>query len=144
MAISRTATYAANLEEPLRIIVFGAHPDDAEFKAGGSAILWAKMGHQVKLVAVTNGDIGHWNSAGGPLAQRRTEEVKAAARVMGTDVEVLDIHDGELVPSLENRRLITRLIREWKADVVDCSSPVGTIIPIIATWACSFKMLHSW
>jgi len=55
----------------LRIIVFGAHPDDAEFKAGGTAALWAKQGHQVKLVSVTNGDIGHWQMAGGPLAQRR-------------------------------------------------------------------------
>lgn len=50
----------------LRIIVFGAHPDDAEFKAGGTAALWAKQGHHVKLVSVTNGDIGHWQMAGGP------------------------------------------------------------------------------
>ena len=34
----------------LRIIVFGAHPDDAEYKAGGTAALWAKQGHHVKLV----------------------------------------------------------------------------------------------
>ncbi len=59
----------------LRIICFGAHPDDAEFKAGGVAIKWARLGHHVKLVSVTNGDIGHWNMAGGPLAQRRTAEV---------------------------------------------------------------------
>ncbi len=108
---------------PLRIIVFGAHPDDAEFKAGGSAIQWAKMGHKVKLVSVTNGDIGHWVSAGGPLAQRRKAEVEAAAKVMGTEVEVLDLHDGELVPSLENRRLITRVIRDWKADIVIAHRP---------------------
>jgi len=105
-------------ENPLRIIIFGAHPDDAEFKVGGSAIQWAKMGHIVKLVSVTNGDIGHWVSAGGPLAQRRKAEVEAAANVMGTEVEVLDLHDGELLPSLENRRLITRVIRDWKADIV--------------------------
>src|SRR5690349_19013476 len=52
----------------LRIIVFGAHPDDAEYKAGGTAAKWAKLGHHVKLVSVTNGDIGHWQIAGGPLA----------------------------------------------------------------------------
>ncbi|MFO0941444.1 MAG: PIG-L family deacetylase [Pirellulales bacterium] len=109
--------------EPLRIVVFGAHPDDAEFKAGGTAILWAKLGHKVKLVSVTNGDIGHWEMAGGPLAQRRKREVEAAAKVMGTEVEVLDLHDGELVPSLENRRLITRSIREWKADIVIAHRP---------------------
>ena len=48
----------------LRIIVFGAHPDDAQYKAGGTAAKWIKAGHQVKLVSVTNGDIGHWQSAG--------------------------------------------------------------------------------
>jgi LmbE family N-acetylglucosaminyl deacetylase len=102
----------------LRIICFGAHPDDAELKAGGAAILWAAQGHHVKFVSVTNGDIGHWRDAGGPLARRRTAEVEAAARILGIATEVLDIHDGELLPTLENRRTITRLIREWKADIV--------------------------
>ena len=110
-------------DRPLRIIVFGAHPDDAEFKAGGTAIKWAQLGHQVKLVSVTNGDIGHWQMAGGPLAIRRTAECAAAAKVMGTTSQVLDIHDGELEPTLENRRTITRLIREWKADVVISHRP---------------------
>lgn len=105
-------------KEKLRIIAFGAHPDDAEFQMGGTAIKWAKLGHHVKLVSVTNGDIGHWNMAGGPLAIRRTREVQEAARRMGTVVEVLDIHDGELMPTLENRRTIARLIREWDADLV--------------------------
>ena len=65
-------------DEKLRIIVFGAHPDDAEYKAGGTAALWAKLGHQVKLVSVTNGDIGHWKIAGGPLAQRRAAHLALA------------------------------------------------------------------
>jgi LmbE family N-acetylglucosaminyl deacetylase len=72
----------------------------------------------VKFVSVTNGDIGHWREAGGPLAQRRKEEALAADKLLGVTTEVLDIHDGELLPTLENRRIITRLIREWKADVV--------------------------
>lgn len=107
----------------LRIVVFGAHPDDAEFKAGGTAAKWAKLGHHVKLVSVTNGDIGHWQMAGGPLAQRRTAESAAAAKKLGVHSQVLDIHDGELVPSLENRRLITRIIREWRADIVIAHRP---------------------
>src|SRR5262245_42834898 len=100
----------------LRIICFGAHPDDSEIRAGGVAQLWAEQGHHVKFVSVTNGDIGHWRDAGGPLAKRRTTEVQAAAKILGIATEVLDIHDGELEPTLENRRTITRLIREWKAD----------------------------
>jgi LmbE family N-acetylglucosaminyl deacetylase len=52
------------------------------------------------------------------LARRRTAEVEKCAQILGITTEVLDIHDGELMPTLENRRTITRKIREWKADVV--------------------------
>lgn len=102
----------------LRIIAFGAHPDDCEINAGGVAAMWAAQGHHVKFVSVTNGDIGHWKTAGGPLAQRRLKEVQDAAKILGIETEVLDNHDGELMPTLENRKAIVRLIREWKADIV--------------------------
>jgi N-acetylglucosamine malate deacetylase 1 len=102
----------------LRIIAFGAHPDDNELRLGGTAAKWAALGHHVKFVSVTNGDIGHWREAGGPLAQRRTAEVEAVAKILGITTQVLDIHDGELEPTMENRRTITRLIRDWKADIV--------------------------
>lgn len=107
----------------LRIICFGAHPDDCELQAGGVGALWAAQGHKVKLVATTNGDIGHWRDAGGPLAQRRKAEVEKAHAVLGVSTEVLDIHDGELMPTLENRRTILRLIREWDADIVMSHRP---------------------
>jgi LmbE family N-acetylglucosaminyl deacetylase len=107
----------------LRIIVFGAHPDDAEYKTAGTAVKWARLGHHVKLVSVTNGDVGHWKEAGGPLAMRRTAEAAACAKKIGVTSQVLDIHDGELVPSLEYRKLITRVIREWKADIVIAHRP---------------------
>src|SRR5216683_1921639 len=107
----------------LRILCFGAHPDDCELKAGGVALLWAAQGHHVRFVSVTNGDIGHWRQAGGPLARRRKAEVEQADKLLGVTPEVLDIHDGELLPTLENRRTITRLIREWKADIVMSHRP---------------------
>ena len=102
----------------LRIICFGAHPYDAEIRCGGAAALRAAEGHHFKFVSVTNGDIGHWAMAGGPLAQRRTAEAQQAAKILGIHTEVLDIHDGELEPTLQNRKLITRLIRQWQADIV--------------------------
>ena len=107
----------------LHIIVFGAHPDDCEIKASGVAAKWAAAGHKVKFVSVTNGDIGHYEMAGGPLAQRRTAEVKEAAKILGIETEVLDHHDGELLPTLEIRKEIIRLIRDWKADVVISPRP---------------------
>ena len=108
---------------PLRIIAFGAHPDDAEFQIGGCAAKWVALGHKVKLVSITNGDIGHWKEAGGPLAKRRTAEVKECAKRGGWEAEVLDIHDGEVMPTLENRKIVARLIRDWNADLVFCHRP---------------------
>src|ERR1044071_4525776 len=112
------STVAADADGKLRIIRLGAHPDDCEIQAGGTAAMWAAQGHKVKFVSVTNGDIGHWREAGGPLANRRRAEVEAAAKMLGIEVEVFDIHDGELLPDLETRKKVTRAIRNWKADLV--------------------------
>jgi len=116
-ALAAVAAPAA-AQQPLRIIAFGAHPDDNELRLAGTAAKWAALGHQVKFVSVTNGDIGHWREAGGPLARRRTAEVQETAKILGITAQVLDLHDGELEPTLENRRTIVRLIRDWKADIV--------------------------
>jgi LmbE family N-acetylglucosaminyl deacetylase len=124
VALAQTAASAqAANDGKLRIIIFGAHPDDAEYRGAGVAMKWAKLGHHVKLVSATNGDIGHWQMAGGPLALRRKKEVLAVGQRLGVTTEVLDIHDGEIMPTLENRRSITRLIREWNADVVITNRP---------------------
>jgi N-acetylglucosamine malate deacetylase 1 len=114
---------AQQADGKLRIIAFGAHPDDCELKASGVAAMWAAQGHKVKFVSMTNGDIGHFEEAGAPLAIRRTAEVEACARQLGIETEVLDIHDGELMPTLENRKTVARLIREWQADIVLCHRP---------------------
>ena len=104
---------------PLRIVAFGAHPDDAELKFAGTAALFAAQGHKVKLVALTNGDVGHFAQAGPPLAQRRKAEVEACrGKESASRSAVLDIHDGELMPDLETRKKVADLIREWQADIV--------------------------
>lgn len=118
LLLTTAATTSPTDDGMLRIICFDAHPDDCELAVGGTAALWAAKGHHVKLVSVTNGDIGHWRDAGGPLARRRKAEVQRADQILGVTTEVLDIHDGELLPTIENRRTITRLIREWNADIV--------------------------
>jgi LmbE family N-acetylglucosaminyl deacetylase len=119
-ALSKPAP-APDLDDgKLRIICFGAHPDDDELSAGGVAAMWVARGHHVKFISCTNGDIGHWGMAGGSLAQRRIAEVKHCAEIFGIETEVLNIHDGELMPTLENRKTIVRLIRQWRADIVMC------------------------
>jgi LmbE family N-acetylglucosaminyl deacetylase len=121
--IALSATLPTAADEPIHVICFGAHPDDCELKASGVAAMWAAKGCKVKFVSVTNGDVGHWRESGPALARRRKDEVEAAAKVLGIETEVLDIHDGELEPTLANRKTITRLIREWKADIVMSHRP---------------------
>src|SRR5882724_1468809 len=108
---------------PLRIIVIGAHPDDCDLDAGGTAALFASMGHAVKFVSVTNGDAGHQLQGGGILAKRRFAEAQEAGKRLGVAYDVLDNHDGELVPSLQVRLQVIRKIREWGADVVIAPRP---------------------
>lgn len=106
------------MAEQLRILVFGAHPDDCDITAGGSAALWARAGHHVRFVSLTNGDAGHQIEAGAALARRRWAEAQAAGDVLGVEYIVLDNHDGELLPTLENRREVIRLIREQRPHLV--------------------------
>jgi LmbE family N-acetylglucosaminyl deacetylase len=111
-------------DETLRIIVIGAHPDDCDIRAGGTAAKWAAMGHQVKFVSVTNGDAGHQSQGGGALAARRRAEAAEAGRRLGiAEYVTLDNHDGELVPSLDIREQLIREIRKWKADLVLAPRP---------------------
>jgi LmbE family N-acetylglucosaminyl deacetylase len=110
-------------QEPLRIIVFGAHPDDCDINAGGIAALYAAMGHQVKFVSLTNGNKGHHAMKPKQLAARRAKEMQEAARVLGITYSHLDNNDGELMPTLENRKEVIRLICQWKADVVITHRP---------------------
>ena len=107
----------------IRVIAFGAHPDDCDIRAAGTAALFAKMGHAVKFVSVTNGDAGHQSMSGAVLAKRREAEAKESARRLGIEYEVLHNHDGELLPTLEVRKEIIRQIRRWNADVVLAPRP---------------------
>jgi len=107
----------------IRVIAFGAHPDDCDIRAAGTAALFAKMGHAVKFVSVTNGDAGHQSISGVALAKRRLGEAKESARRLGIEYEVLNNHDGELLPTLEVRKEIIRQIRRWNADIVLAPRP---------------------
>jgi len=101
----------------LHVLIIGAHPDDAE-ESCGTAALYIAAGHKVKLVSVTNGDAGHQTLGGGELMRRRQEEAKQSGKILGIEYQILDNHDGELLPTLENRRKIIRIIREFHADIV--------------------------
>lgn len=105
-------------EQRLRIVVVGAHPDDADIKAGGTSAKWCALGHEVKLVSMTNGHSGHQTLRGPALAQRRRAEAQAAAAVIGATYDVLDAPDGELDDRLEYRHRLIRLLRTFRPDAI--------------------------
>jgi len=105
-------------DQKINVVVIGAHPDDCDIDAGGTAIQFAQMGHRVLFISTTNGDAGHFNKGGEVLAKIRKAEAEEAGKRFGVTYKVLDNHDGLLVPDLNLRLQLIRLIREWKADVV--------------------------
>ena len=106
------------MNDQLRILAIGAHPDDCDIAAGGVAALWAQKGHQVRFVSVTDGGAGHHAIGGIELVQRRTAEAQAAAKVAGIEYWVLDDHDGELEVTLASRKRIVGLIRTFAPDLI--------------------------
>jgi len=105
-------------DEPVRILVIGAHPDDADIKAGGTAAQWCARGHVVKMVSLTNGQAGHQTLHGPALARRRRAEAEAAAAVIGATYEIFDHPDGELDDRLDYRWQVIRLIRGFRPDLI--------------------------
>ncbi len=110
----------------LRVLVIGAHPDEADMYSGGTSALYAQMGHAVKFLSLTNGDAGHFSMNRFALAARRFDEAQEAAKRLGVlEYEVLDTHDSELMPTLDMRHRVLRAIRNWQADVVISHHPDG-------------------
>lgn len=113
-------------QQPERILVITAHPDDVDFGAAGSVATWTDAGIEVAYCIATDGDAG-----GHDLEVSRTEmatirraEQEAAANAVGvTQLTFLGYPDGRLVPSLDLRRDIARVIREVRPDRVVSPSP---------------------
>lgn len=103
---------------PLRILVIGAHPDDCEIKAGGVAALYRQQGHVVRFVSVTNGNAGHHEMSGAPLAARRAKETLASGAICGVEYEVMSNNDGQLVPTIAARFELIALIRRFLPDLI--------------------------
>lgn len=110
-------------QQPLNVVVFGAHPDDCDLRFGGAAMLYRAHGANVRFVSMTNGDTGHFSEGGGPLARRRNAEAQASGALADIRYDVLDIHNGELEPSVANRKLVIQIMRESRADLVLCHRP---------------------
>lgn len=110
-------------EEPLSVLVFGAHFDDCEVRFGGTATKYREHGADVTLVCMTDGVAGHQEQGGATLGRRRREEAEVASEIIGSEYVTLDKPEGELQPSLDNRNDVIELIREVKPDIVFTHRP---------------------
>lgn len=106
------------MSKQLRLLVLGAHPDDAEFHAGGLVAQYCRAGHIVKLVSVTNGGAGHHQRASVELVETRRREAQAAGACVGAEYVTWDHPDGSLLPTLAVREQIIREIRTFAPDLV--------------------------
>jgi len=121
-------------------MVIVAHPDDAEFGAAGTIATWVKEGWEVYYVICTDAsgggpddamDVGH--EARLVISNTRKSEQRAACALLGVkDVIFLDYQDGQLQPTLELRRDLVRVLRQYKPYRVLCQSPDRTWTPVYA------------
>jgi len=111
-----------------RILVILAHPDDPDFFCGAMLARWCKQGHEVHYCLLTKGQKGGQdvNIVPAELAEIRVREQEAAARAIGVKtVEFLDYVDGEVVPDLEMRKKVVRVIRKWKPEILVTCDPLN-------------------
>jgi LmbE family N-acetylglucosaminyl deacetylase len=116
----RSMESLANIDiKDMRIMVIGAHPDDADLTCGCTAISFAKRGARVKFVSVTNGDKGHQTMTPPELARRRKKETEVSAKRFGIEEYiVMGCPDCELEPTLEWRKKMIRMIREFSPHII--------------------------
>jgi LmbE family N-acetylglucosaminyl deacetylase len=122
-------------ETSQKILVILAHPDDPEFFCGGTLARWARAGHDISYVLLTCGDKGFNPATQSDMTPEklcgiRFEEQQNAAKVIGAgSVRFLDRGDGYLVPDLDLRRDVVRVIREYKPDILVTCDPQTLFAP---------------
>ncbi len=116
-------------DSPQNILVVLAHPDDPEFFCGATLAKWSRAGHHITYQLLTCGDKGFNDSTPvdmtpDALCAIRHEEQQAAAKVIGAEaVYFMDCADGYLVPTIELRRDVVRVIRKFKPDILVTCDP---------------------
>lgn len=115
-----------------RILVILAHPDDPDFFCGAMLARWCSQGHEVHYCLLTKGQKGGQdvNIVPAELGALRVQEQEAAARAIGVQsVEFLDYMDGEVVPDMQMRKKIVRVIRKWQPDILVSCDPLNLFGP---------------
>lgn len=106
------------MKKSLNVLMIGAHPDDNDFRCGGTAVKYIQHGHRVRSLSVCDGSGGHQSMSPEEIRVRRRKEADAVAAVSGIEYDIWDIPDCEVMASLENRKRLVRYIREFQPDII--------------------------
>ena len=116
----------SDLPVPRRVLAVGAHPDDAEFGAGGTLAKWAAAGTEATILVLTDGSKGSWDPSLSPsdLVRMRMNEQTRAAEALGVDSALNLSHtDGELEYTMALRAEVCLWIRRLRPDVILTHDP---------------------
>jgi LmbE family N-acetylglucosaminyl deacetylase len=116
---------------PESAMVIVAHPDDAEFTVAGTVVAWTEAGCRVTYVVCTDGNTGSHepDMTRERLAEIRRAEQRAACKALGVDeVVFLGYDDGQLQPTLDLRRDLVRVIRQYRPEVLIAWDPTTLLI----------------
>ncbi len=103
----------------LDILVFAAHPDDAELSCSGIILKEIASGKKVGIVDLTKGELGTHGSA-----EIRMEETKVSSEILGLSVrENLDLGDGIFEVSEKELLAVAKAIRKYQPEVILCNAP---------------------
>ncbi|MBR5543008.1 MAG: PIG-L family deacetylase [Oscillospiraceae bacterium] len=106
------------MEKQLKILMIGAHPDDNDFRCGGTALNFIEKGHSVRFLSVCSGSAGHHTMSPDELCLRRQKESEAASAISGIEYDIWDIPDCEVMADLETRKRMVCYIREYQPDII--------------------------
>jgi len=107
----------------MKILMIGAHQDDNEFRCGGLADKYVKMGHEVRFLSLCNGCGGHHIMSPEETVQRRAKESAAVSELLKIQYDVWNIDDCTLMADLETRNRLVRYIREFSPNLVITHRP---------------------
>ncbi len=104
----------------MRVMAFGAHPDDVEILCAGTLAKYAKQGHAVAIAIATNGDVGSPTLPMEEIAAIREQEARKAAAMINAEFHWLGYHDEFLYDSPDVRRHFIDVIRQFQPDIILC------------------------
>lgn len=104
----------------MRVMAFGAHPDDIEFLCAGTLAKYSQAGHDVAIAISTNGNVGSPTHSKSEIAAIREKEARAAAALIGAEFFWLNYNDEFLFNSEEVRLHFIEIVRKFRPDIIIC------------------------